>query len=277
MILKNYIIPKNIKKLAFPKKSIVFSDDQLNYILDHLPYEPGCRKLNDAIRQIISELNLKRFKTEHRPSLTNLSPSSPNAFRLPYFVTLSDIEKITKPMKIYPEKTHQKSTIGYINGLYTTDNGMGGILPIQVIASKKITEDIITGNNCEAMKECITVARTLTLQEDSDFLELIKANKAKKMGIHVHTEYNNRKRWAIGRGPCNFVILSALYEFPINYEVAVSGEIDLFGNILPVNGIYEKLVGAKKAGIKYVLIPEPNMYDIEESLKKGQKSLNFYQ
>ncbi len=119
------------------------------------------------------------------------------------------------------------------------------------------------------MKESITVTRTITLQKkllpQSDLWDM---SQQQKMGIHLHTPDMATEKDSPSAGAAiTIAILSALRQIPIDHQTGVTGEIDIHGNILPVGGIYEKLSGAKKAGIKTIFLPKK----INETLKRPSK------
>ena len=165
-IVKTHILPKLTAEFGFPNHTITISDENIHYLLDHIHFEPGCRKLTDTLRQIISEVNLHRLGSENPPSLQSSIEYTPGQFRLPYEITKDDIIRITSDFSIKKETIHQKSIPGMINGLYATSHGFGGILPIQVVANEQLKNDKITGKLGDTMKESISVARTLNLNED---------------------------------------------------------------------------------------------------------------
>ncbi|MEK9727973.1 MAG: S16 family serine protease [Candidatus Margulisiibacteriota bacterium] len=269
MIAKHHIIPRSLKKFNFPNHSINFTDEQIDYILDHIPFEPGCRQLADIIRQILSDINLKRIRSENQPKLSHQKPLDPAAFRLPYQVSFTDITGITAPLNVQIEKRHEINTIGLINGLYATTHGCGGILPIQVIASTKIKSDIITGKLGDTMRESIHVARTINNEQKLLPSPRRQFSELENPGLHIHTpDMATEKDGPSAGAAITIAILSALNGLPIRCNYAITGEIDIHGNVLPVGGIHQKLVGAKKANIEHVILPIKNKQDYHLAVEK---------
>ncbi|MGC6367268.1 MAG: S16 family serine protease [Candidatus Marinamargulisbacteria bacterium] len=277
-IVKTHILPKLSRDFGFPDNTITINDENIDYLLDHIHFEPGCRKLADTLRQIISEINLHRLESENPPSLRSKIEYLPNQFRLPYEIKRSDIQRITAELNIKKETIHTNCIAGMINGMYATSHGYGGILPIQVVANSHLNNDKITGKLGETMKESITVARTLNLNDSifgSGPFEILSQNVSKK--IHLHTpDMAVSKDGPSAGAAITIAILSALRNLPIRNDIAVTGEIDIHGNILPVGGIFEKLSGAKRAGVKGAFIPIANQTELDLAFAKDPNLLiNF--
>ena len=263
IIAKNHIIPRLIKQFNFPEKSLIFSDEVIKHIISNIPKNPGCRLLEDVFRQIISELNLKRFTQELKPSL-HLKININTQFKLPYKVSKSDSSKTLSKYQQHQDSTHSNDTVGLINGLYATTDKRGGILPIQVITSPYLEKDIVTGKCGETMVESITVARTLNFLSNSP-----KNNPQTTEYIHLHVlDMGTQKDGPSAGTAITIAILSALRNQTIKHDIAITGEIDIHGNILPVGGILEKLTGARDAGINHVILPNKNQFELEKALLK---------
>ena len=277
-IVKNHIIPKLTKKFKFPSNTIVFKDAIIEQIIHHIPYEAGCRLLEDTVRQVFSNINLRRIATEQHPSFKDLEEKDPRAFRIPYHVTHNDIEAVTSKYAIIDELIHAQNQVGVINGLYAQNNGCGGILKMIITASDKLENHQVTGNLGKTMIESITVSKTVALT--NQFLNQNHNTMFfdyKSVKIHLHTPGMGIPKDGPSAGSAiTLGILSALENIPINREVAVTGEIDTLGNILAVGGIYEKLAGAKRAGVKTAFIPAENLPDLEKATKKDPELLTNF-
>lgn len=217
----------------------------------------------NVIGQIISELNLKRFTQELKPSL-HLKININTQFKLPYKVSKSDSSKTLSKYQQHQDSTHSNDTVGLINGLYATTDKRGGILPIQVITSPYLEKDIVTGKCGETMMESITVARTLNFLLNSP-----KNNNQTTEYIHLHVpDMGTQKDGPSAGTAITIAILSALRNQTIKHDIAITGEIDIHGNILPVGGILEKLTGARDTGINHVILPNKNQFELEKALLK---------
>jgi ATP-dependent Lon protease len=153
-----------------------------------------------------------------------------------------------------------------MNGMYASQNG-GGITIIQVkkIHHKNFLELLLTGQQGDVMKESMHVAKTVAW----NLLNLGTQNHIltnwKDTGIHLHCpEGATPKDGPSAGGAITLCILSSFLEIPIRHDIAMTGEIELNGNITAIGGLDMKLTGAKKAGVKLAFIPEEN----EEHLKQ---------
>ena len=154
--------------------------------------------------------------------------------------------------------------------MYANSYGLGGILPIQVEKSYTSKSLVLTGTQGDTMKESMRCAETIAISLVSK--EMPEFNKEEmKGGLHIHCPSTGMpKDGPSAGGAICIAIYSFLCNKYINQEVAITGEIDLFGNILPIGGLGAKLVGAKKAGIKKALIPKDNTFDFELLKQEGK-------
>ena len=161
--------------------NIKFTDEIIEFIIDHYTYEPGVRKLKELIFEIIGEINLQILQ------------NNSNDFEIPYEVTKDEI--INKFLKerhpIKHQKIHNESTPGIINGLYANGMGKGGIISIETyfFISTALLDLKLTGQQGDVMKESMNVAKTLAwnLTNDKVKTELMETfEKTKNQGIHIH-------------------------------------------------------------------------------------------
>jgi ATP-dependent Lon protease len=176
-------------------------------------------------------------------------------------------------MKI--KKIINKPTIGVVNGLYANSAGLGGITTIQAVKfpSEKPLELNFTGSLGDVMKESIQYSLKIALNLLS---EEIKQNiKKNPFGIHIHCPEGSVKKDGPSAGAAiTLTLYSLLSEIPVNNFVALTGEIDLLGNVTAIGGLNYKLNGAKKAGVKIALYPEENQEDIDILLKQDLELLD---
>ncbi len=173
--------------------------------------------------------------------------------------------------------THPKSCIGFTNGLYTSGNEIGGILSIQVVKNNYGNKDNfmieITGNLKKVMKESVKYAFNCAMN--------IVSEKQKKtfyknypQGVFCHFSDASSVKDGPSAGSAIFLTFySVIVNKKINNKIALTGEIDMFGNIKAIGGVRLKMQGAYKSGIETVFLPEENKNDIEEIIKN--KSIEF--
>jgi ATP-dependent Lon protease len=167
--------------------------------------------------------------------------------------------------------------VGCINGLYASTLGIGGITPIQAkqIFSKENLSIGITGSVEKVMEESVRVAKTvawnLLTREEQD--QVIKSWDSR--GIHVHfPDGSTSKDGPSGGTAITCAIYSLLTGKPIKSNVAITGEIELNGNVTQIGGLDAKLNGAKRAGVKLVLVPEENHRELEIVKRNNPELIN---
>jgi len=255
-ICKEYLYPEILKNLGYNKNDIMLKDEDLTYIIDTYTFEAGVRKIKEKLIEIFRIINLERL---HGEDVT-----------IPYEIKRDKIEEIlSKKPKILIKKITNKPSVGLVNGLYATTVGVGGLT---IIEATKTHSDSnfsleLTGQQGDVMKESMKCAKTiawnlLPLEVKKKINDDWKENGS--WGLHVHTpEAATPKDGPSAGGAITLCILSQLTGIPVKNNVAMTGEIDLCGNIKQIGGLISKLNGAKQAGVNLVLIPEENQNDLE--------------
>ena len=264
-IIKNYLIPNILSDIGLNKNDIDINDDTIKYIITKYTNEGGVRKIKSLIYYIIRELNLL--------NLMNKSINIDNnniTIKFPLTININIIKYLLKDkIEIQIDKIHNIPQIGMINGLYAGSYGIGGILPIQAVwipISPPLSLKT-TGYLKKIIKESTDVACSLAWNYLSDDLKNNYLNqwKDKSMGFHIHCTDSATPKDGPSAGTALTIILySLLINKPIKNDIAITGEINLHGNITAIGGLEEKLEGAKKSGVKLVLIPKENNLDLNK-------------
>jgi len=255
-IVNNYMLPEVCRDVGFSTNEIIFNESIIKYIIETYTLEAGVRKLKEKIVELIREINLQRFYDD--------------TIIFPFIITKEFCEKIfeLKP-KIKIKKIIDKATIGVVNGLYANSAGLGGITTIQAIKfpSEKSLEFNLTGSLGDVMKESIQYSLKIALNLLSQNIkDEIKKNP---FGIHLHCPEGSVKKDGPSAGAAiTLALYSLLSDIPVNNTIALTGEIDLLGNITAIGGLKYKLNGAKKAGVSISLYPEENQEDVDILLKE---------
>jgi ATP-dependent Lon protease len=246
-------------EMGLDKDSIILSNENIEYIIDKYTNEGGVRKLKNIFYTIIRELNV-----------SNLTGTKFNnkKIKFPYEITSDDIKLILKNKnEITIDKISNKNKSGVINGMFASSNGVGGILPIEImwIPTKNPLEIKSTGNLQLIIKESVDVAATLAF----NCLDIKIQNKyleewvTKPKGLHVHCPDGSVPKDGPSAGTALTVaIYSLLVNKHVRNDIAITGEINLQGNVTAIGGLENKLEGAKKAGITMALYPTQNEKDI---------------
>jgi endopeptidase La len=253
MVAKNHLIPEILENIGFDKNDIILGDDILIYIIDSFTYEAGARKLKELLYILYREVNLNYMLT--------------GSFSLPITIDKAYVDNVFENVpKIEITNIHGEPRVGLVNGLYATANGTGGITIIE--ASKFVSDGHLelklTGSQGDVMKESMNVAKTLALNliPENKLKEIVASEKG-KFGIHIHCPAGATPKDGPSAGAAITVaIVSLLCNIPVRHNVAITGEIDLTGNILPIGGLDFKVDGGKKAGVNCVLCPGKNKQDL---------------
>lgn len=239
-IAKQYLIPNAIKNYRMENK-ISFTDGALNTIINEYTYEAGIRKLSNLIDQIV-----RKSLLEHKKIV----------------ITKHNIAKYLKDPN-YPSLYHQfDSQIGIANMLVVA-NYLGFCIPVEVILVPGNGQIILTGSIGPSMKESIQVMISYLKSNASKFQ--IDLTQFSKHDIHVHaTTTDLKKDGASGGIAICIALYSALTNKPVPSDMALTGEITLHGDILPVSGLSYKLNACIKDQIKTVYVPEANQKNIKQ-------------
>ena len=200
--------------------------------------------------------------------------------QIPFTITPDFIKKIlhNKPV-ISQTKITKTPQVGLVNGLYATTLGVGGITIIEVMKThtdKKFSIEKLTGSQGDIMKESMACALTLSWNilppEIQNKIYDNGNGKNRGTGLHIHCPEASTPKDGPSAG-CAIVtaIISRLCNIPIRNTIAMTGEIDLNGNIHKIGGLDAKLNGALMAGVKKVLIPFDNKKDYEKIIANEKK------
>ena len=236
------------------------SNELIEYIIETYTLEPGVRKLNEKLYEIFREINLRKLENPNDP--TDLTKE------------LID-QILTRHYKIRHYQIHKTPEVGLVNGLYASTVGLGGITLIQVLKSITSLTSLpleLTGQQGDVMKESMSCAKTLALrlltEEQKNYL--IKELKENPFGLHIHCPDTSTPKDGPSAGiTITTGIYSLLTNCRIQNDIAMTGEVDLLGNVKAIGGLDAKINGAIKAGVKKVLFPKENEQDYIKILESN--------
>ena len=258
-ICKNFLIPEILENMGYNKNDIILKDNEIENIILGYTYEAGVRKIKEKINEILRNYHLNRLIDNK--SITNEVLNNDYVDNI-----LNDHHKILL------KKITTKPASGCIHGMYATTSGLGDVMLIQV--KKMYNKDLLglhtTGSLEKVITESIQVARTvawnLLTDDERKTIETTFVNT----GLHVHCPDGSTPKDGPSAGTAiTTAIYSLLTGKLIKNDVAITGEIDLDGNVTAIGGLDAKLSGAKRAGIKLALVPTENKRDVEILLKKN--------
>jgi ATP-dependent Lon protease len=254
-IAQNYLLPNIMKETGLNSDDIKISDKNIGKLIEKYTREGGVRKLKSLLYNVVREVNLSNLMK---------TPVCGTSIIFPMKLQHRHIKEFMKnKLPIQPEKVHSEPKVGFITGMYAGSLGVGGVLPIQILwvpASQPMTLKA-TGNLRKVIKESTQVAtslawNSLSKEEQTKYLAMWKD---KPVGFHIHCPDGAIPKDGPSAGTALSVALySMLSNKLIRHDVAITGEITLEGKVTAIGGLEEKLVGAKKAGVKLALIPREN-------------------
>lgn len=256
-IAKRHLLPKQIEENGLKKSQLKLNDKQLEFIIENYTFESGVRTLEKQLSKIARHMAVHVAKEESLPKITE-----------------EGILKIIGP-------SHEKSkyqgndVAGVVTGLAWTQHG-GDILFIETSLSKgKGSKLTLTGNLGDVMKESASLALEF-LKAHHDILDL-KYDVFDNWNIHIHVPEGATPKDGPSAGIAMLTSLaSALTQRKVKKNLAMTGEITLRGKVLPVGGIKEKILAAKRAGIKEIILCSDNKKDIDDIKPEYLKGLSFH-
>ena len=253
-IARKHLLPKQLKACGLTGK-VTLSQSALYGIIDGYTREAGVRNLERTITSVLRKCARKIASGE----VESVS------------VTGTMLEDLLGPRFVKPEFLNRTNMVGVANGLAWTSVG-GETLPIEVQVipegSGKIT---VTGSLGDVMKESAQLAVTWVRVHAAEYG--IDPEKLKKCDLHIHAPEGAVPKDGPSAGvTLTTALVSCLSGIPVRGDVAMTGEITLHGNVLPIGGLREKSMAAYREGMKTVLIPkdnEPDLYEVDDEVKKN--------
>lgn len=257
-IAKNYLVPKQLDAHGITGKTLKISDEALRYITTHYTREAGVRNLEREIARLCRKI--ARAIAEGNNKKT-------------FLITPKNITKYLGVPKFLPEEEIEKEQVGVATGLAWTEAG-GEIIHVEATTMKGRGSLTLTGQLGDVMKESAQAAlsyirsRAASLGIDEEVFG--------KTDLHIHVPAGAIPKDGPSAGiTMATAIASALTGKPVRKDVAMTGEVTLRGRVLPIGGLKEKALAAKRMGIRKVLIPKRNQKDLEEIPKYISKNMQF--
>ena len=257
-IAKRHLIPKQIEENGLTKKEVGFDDTSIKELIRSYTREAGVRNLEREIANVLRKV--ARDQVENKSKKTKLTKKKVLAY-------------LGAP-RFYSELAERTTKPGVVTGLAWTAAG-GDILFIEASKMKGKGILTLTGHLGDVMKESATAALTY-IRSHTDILGLDE-DFHKKTDIHVHVPAGAIPKDGPSAGVSMFTaMLSLLTGKPVVDKLAMTGEITLRGNVLPIGGVKEKVTAAHRSGIKTIILPDHNKKDLEDIPDHIKKDLTFH-
>lgn len=258
-IARRHLIPKQIDENGLVKKDLSFDRQSIMKIVGAYTHEAGLRHLEREIGKVCRKV--ARDKAEKGKRFKSVK------------VSADSLATFLRAPKVFHEKALAKDSVGTVTGLAWTAVG-GDILFIEALKTKGKGKLLLTGQLGDVMQESAHAALSYAKSKASELG--IADDDFDNFDLHLHIPEGAIPKDGPSAGiTMATAIVSVLSGRPVRKEVAMTGEITLRGNVLPIGGVKEKLLAARRAKIKTVILPKQNSQDLEELPDEVRKDLKF--
>lgn len=274
-IAKQHLVPKQIKENGLKPEQINITEGAIRSVINYYTREAGVRNLEREIGSICRKVarkvvegggskNLRRAKSENKSA-----GSREKAYR----ITAGNVESYLGKKKAHYDTVEGDNEIGVTTGLAWTAVG-GDTLFIETSVMNGSGKLVLTGQLGDVMQESAKAGLSV-IRSRSSQLGIDEAfYKEKDIHIHIPEGATPKDGPSAGVTMCTSMV-SALTGTPVRKDLAMTGEITLRGNVLPVGGIKEKMIAAHRAGVRVVLLPEDNLKDLDELPSNVRHAMTF--
>ena len=257
-IALRYLVPKQIKNNGLKKDELTFTQESLRDLIRYYTREAGVRGLERQIAKVCRKV-VKEQAGERKPK--------------PVVLDEALLEHYLGVRKFKYGLAEEADQVGQVTGLAWTQVG-GELLSLEAVVVPGKGRQIKTGSLGDVMQESISAALTVVRSRAASLG--IAADFHEKQDIHIHVPEGATPKDgpSAGIGMCT-ALVSALTGIPVRADVAMTGEITLRGQVLPIGGLKEKLLAAHRGGIRTVVIPHDNVRDLKEIPEKIRQNIDI--
>lgn len=257
-IARRYLIPRQLEETGLGVDRVEVEEDALKELIRSYTREAGVRSLERVIAKLSRKLALKSLQDEASNVLS---------------VTKDLVRTLLGPDRLTEDTRRFKDAVGVATGLAWTPVG-GDVLYVEALRIPSGEGLTVTGQLGDVMSESVKAARSIILNRASEFE--IDSEHLTEGGIHVHVPAGATPKDGPSAGVTMVTALASVYTgVPVRHDVAMTGEVTLSGLVLPVGGIKEKVLAARRRGITTVILPELNRKDLEKLSQEVREELNF--
>ncbi len=257
-IAKRYLLPRQVRENGLKEKQISISDGAISKLITSYTREAGVRNLE------------RTLGTLARKGARRIAEGDAKRVRL----TERSLEQYLGSERFTPESENEEDDVGVATGMYYTPVG-GDILFVETSITAGKGGLVLTGQLGDVMKESARAALTYAKSNAERFG--IDQDKLDNSEIHIHVPAGATPKEGPSAGSAiASALISALTDVPVRKDVAMTGEITLRGRVLAIGGLKEKMLGAKRAGIKHIMFPEKNNSDLNDIPSHLRRSLDFH-
>jgi ATP-dependent Lon protease len=257
-IARRYLIPKQLKAAGLTEEQVEFTDEGLKAIIRNYTREAGLRRLERAIARVTRKVTLRFAEGNEEKAI----------------VTPELLTELLGPEMFLPEEMRKNMLPGVATGLAWTETG-GDVLYIESTLLPNGKGLTLTGQLGEVMQESAKIAQSYVWAHAADLgvdPELIKNS-----GVHVHVPAGAIPKDGPSAGVTMTTAMASLYAgLPARSDLAMTGEVTLAGLVLPIGGVKEKVLAARRAGIKQVILPYGNKKDLRDIPDHVRHEMQFH-
>jgi ATP-dependent Lon protease len=256
-IAKRYLIPRQLKETGLKPEDCVITEDALRSIIALYTREAGVRQLERTIGRIARKVALRHAEGNTEPVT----------------VTREDLTTWLGPRRFSLEQTRRQLPPGVATGLAWTETG-GDVLYVEATLLPNGRGMTLTGQLGEVMQESARAAQSYVWSHAEELG--IDGAKFRRYGVHIHVPAGAIPKDGPSAGVTMATALASVYtRYTVRVDTAMTGEITLTGLVLPVGGIKEKVLAARRVGLKRVILPRENQKDLSELPEDVAKEMEF--
>ncbi|MCC7175308.1 MAG: endopeptidase La [Bryobacterales bacterium] len=256
-IARKYLVPRQLKEAGLNAGQCAIGDDVVKRIITGYTREAGLRQLERGIGRVARKVAL-RFAEGHTAPVT---------------VSPEELGDMLGPERFFPEQMRKDLPPGVATGLAWTETG-GDVLYVEATLLPDGKGLTLTGQLGDVMQESVKAAQSYVWSHAGEFG--IDRAGFKDYGVHVHVPAGAVPKDGPSAGITVAVALASLYtKAPVRSDTAMTGEITLTGMVLPIGGVKEKVLAARRAGLKRVILPKPNRTDLRELSDEVRADMEF--
>jgi ATP-dependent Lon protease len=256
-IAKRYLIPRQMAEHGITERQISIPDKTVLQVISQYTREAGVRNLEREIGHLCRKVARKIAEGE-----TGL-----------FTITLNNLHQYLGVPKYLPEVEREKDEVGVVTGLAWTETG-GDVLYIEATTMRGKGNLTLTGHLGDVMKESAHAALTYVRSRAGELG--IKTEQFGKTDVHIHVPAGAIPKDGPSAGVTMATALASVFtNAPVKKDLAMTGEVTLRGRVLPIGGLKEKTLAAKRAGIKTMIIPKQNEKDLDDIPKNLRKDMKF--
>src|SRR5438067_3078293 len=263
-IAKRYLWPRRLKEAGLSAEQVQLADEMITEIICHYTREAGVRQLEQMLGRLTRKIAVQ---------LADLPATEPGGAPAPIVIDRAQLAEWLGTERFMPEEARKQLPAGVATGLAWTASG-GDVLYIETTLLPGGNDLTLTGQLGEVMQESARAARSY-LWSHAETMGL-DISRFKRNGVHIHVPAGAIPKDGPSAGITMATALASAYlNVPVRSDTAMTGEISLSGLVLPVGGIKEKILAARRAGIRRVILPKANQKDLKEVPEQVRSDMSF--